>query len=85
MVHKQSNKGKGGGAEKTPELTVKIKRKFRVNEGSTIAQSSSRKTIIIPEEEVPSPTYKPPTRKTRSAKEEQVPISPPNSSREKIK
>jgi hypothetical protein len=60
-------KEKGGEAEKTPELRVKRKRKFRVNEGSTIAQSSSRKTRSTPEEQVPAPTSKPPGRKTRSA------------------
>jgi hypothetical protein len=78
-------KEKGGEEENTPELRVKRKRKFRVNEGSNLTQSSIRKKRTTPEEQVPTPTSKSPDRKTRSAQIKQVPISPPKSSRGKSK
>jgi hypothetical protein len=78
-------KEKGGEEENIHELRVKRKRKFRVNEGSNIAQSSSRKTRITPEKQVLVPTSNSPSRKTRSAKTEQILVSPPNPSRGKVK
>jgi hypothetical protein len=66
-------------------LRFKSKNKFRANEGSAIAQSSSRKTRSTLEEQVPTPTSKSPGRKTRSTQEEQVLASPSESSRRKMR
>jgi hypothetical protein len=78
-------KDKFGELEKTPELRVKSKTKFRVNEGSDIAQSSSIKTRSTQEEQVPTPTSNSSGRKTRNTQEEQVPIPPSESSRRKMR
>jgi hypothetical protein len=73
VIDKMS-KEKSGEVENTLELKFKRKKKCRDNEGSTIAQSSSKKTRSIPEEQIPVPTSNPSSKNTNSTPDEQIPF-----------